>query len=90
MSELGCGSGVARHFEAAADPIVAIAAFRHPGTDKLAQHALERIANLRMLSGSCSERAAMAPDNVEPVLLIHLRETTEIIQERACSVDPIS
>ena len=78
--QLGC-MRISRDLEATPRPVIPIATLRHPGADELAQQTLERVACLGVIGGSGGERASMAPNHEEPILLLHLCQSTQVIQE---------
>jgi hypothetical protein len=80
VSYLACGETF-ENLEAAAYPIVTITAFGDPTSDKLAEQALQRVTHLGMVRCGSSQRAAVAPNDVDAIFLDNFREPTQLVQE---------
>src|SRR3954452_7211094 len=72
---------VGGNLEAATLPIVAVAALGYPGTHKLTEQALERVAHLGMVCGGRGQRATMTPDEIAAVLLFDFDQPTQLAQQ---------
>ena len=72
MPPLGDAGKFSTDLEAAADPIVPVAALRDPAADKFAEQTLECIAHLGVVGRRCGKGAPVTVNEIAPVLLLDL------------------
>src|SRR4051794_15730663 len=75
--------------ETAAQPVVAVAAFRDAGAHELAQQTLQRVADLGMVCRGRRQGAAMASNQKAALLLGDLGQAAELIQQGARAGHPL-